>query len=338
MATIGDVARLAGVSRSTVSSVLTGRKYVSPDTRSRIEDAIAALNFTVNSRARALATARTMTLGLVVNPSDTHHVSTAALYLVSLAERARSKGYLLTIFAGDDGVREIQDAHASKVVDGFLIMEVREDDARLALVTSEQIPAVAIGMPSDTAGLDAVDFDFSGAGRLAVERLHARGATRIAFVCWPGDLYRLRATYAVRARESVESLAADLGIALDTFECASEPQELRRLLQSLLEDDSYNGLLFHNDAAAPILGELLARSPRPDLPVTGLCPAGVADEHWLPFETIDTQALGSTSAAVDLLVERLRKGGKPGTRLLLEPVIVGPHPSGRESSGARVRL
>jgi DNA-binding LacI/PurR family transcriptional regulator len=270
-----------------------------------------------------------MTLGLVVNPSDTHHVSTAALYLVSLAEQARSKGYLLTIFAGDDGVREIQSAYASKVVDGFLIMEVCEDDARLALVRSEGIPAVSIGMPSDTRDLDAVDFDFSGAGRLAVERLHALGATRVAFVCWPAALYRLRATYAVRTRKAVESLAAELGIALDTFECASEPREMRRLLQSLLDDDSYNGLVFHNDAAAPILGELLARSPRPSLPVTGLCPARVADEHWLPFETIDTRALGSTSAAVDLLVERLQKGGKPGTRLLLEPLLIAPHPSGR---------
>lgn len=330
MATIGDVARVAGVSRSTVSSVLTGRKYVSPPTRSRIEDAIATLNFTVNSRARALATSRTMALGLVVNPSDTHHVSTAALYLVSLAERARSKGYLLTIFAGDDGVREIQDAHASKVVDGFLIMEVREDDARLALVKAERIPAVAIGMPSDTRDLDAVDFDFSGAGRLAVERLHAQGATRVAFVCWPAELYRLEATYAFRAREAVETLAAELGMALETFECASEPREMQRLLTSILDDDSYNGLVFHNDAAAPILAELLARSPRPGLPVTGLCPARVSYDHWLPFETIDTRALESTWAAVDLLVDRLRKGGKPGTRLLLEPVIVGPHPSGRE--------
>lgn len=328
MATIGDVARVAGVSRSTVSSVLTGRKYVAPATRSRIEGAIEQLNFTVNSGARALATSRTMTLGLIVNPSDTQHASTLALYLISLAERARSKGYLLTIFAGQDGVREIQRAYASKVVDGFLIMEVKEDDPRIALVRDAQIPAVSIGMPADATGIDAVDFDYFGAGRLAIERLHGQGATRLAFVCWPDLLYDVKATYAVRTREAVETTASELGISLDTFECASESREMRRLLQSLLDDGSYSGLVFHNDAAAPILGELLARSPRPNFPVTGLCPARVADEHWLPFETIDTRALGSTFAAVDLLVERLQKGGTPGKRLLLEPLLVPAHPSG----------
>jgi len=66
MTTIGDVAREAGVSRSTVSSVLTGRKFVAPGTRARVEQAVEKLNFTVNSGARALATSRTMVIGVVV--------------------------------------------------------------------------------------------------------------------------------------------------------------------------------------------------------------------------------------------------------------------------------
>lgn len=328
MATIGDVAREAGVSRSTVSSVLTGRKYVSPDTRSRIETAISKLDFTVNSRARALATSRTMTLGLVIDFSDAQYVSTTALYLAALAERARDKGYFLTVLAGHDGALEIRSASASKVVDGFILMEVREDDPRVALVRAEKIPAVSLGMPSDVRNVDAVDFDYYGAGLLAIDRLHEQGSSRVAFVAWPAELYRMKTTFAMRARDAAESRAAELGITLVTFECASEPGEMKRLLQSIVEDDSYNGLVFHNDAAAPIIGELLARSSRANLPVTGLCSARVAHEHWLPFETIDTRSLESTWAAVDLLVERLQKGGEPGTRLLLAPAITGPHTTG----------
>ena len=52
MATIGDVAHEAGVARSTVSAVLTGRKLVLPDTRARVDAAIAKLDYTVNSGAR----------------------------------------------------------------------------------------------------------------------------------------------------------------------------------------------------------------------------------------------------------------------------------------------
>src|SRR5688500_15808318 len=65
MATIEDVARAAGVSRSTVSYALSGKRTISQETRTRIERAIAELGFTVNAGARALATAQTMTLGLL---------------------------------------------------------------------------------------------------------------------------------------------------------------------------------------------------------------------------------------------------------------------------------
>ena len=66
MATIGDVARRAGVSRSTVSYALSGKRSISVATRERIEQAIADLEFTPNAGARALATSQTMVLGLLL--------------------------------------------------------------------------------------------------------------------------------------------------------------------------------------------------------------------------------------------------------------------------------
>ena len=59
MVTIGDVASRAGVSRSTVSYVLSGKRSISAETRRRIEDAIRELGFTPNAGARALAQGRT---------------------------------------------------------------------------------------------------------------------------------------------------------------------------------------------------------------------------------------------------------------------------------------
>ncbi|MEO5921964.1 MAG: LacI family DNA-binding transcriptional regulator, partial [Pseudolysinimonas sp.] len=66
MVTIGDVAREAGVSRSTVSYALTGKRSISRETRDRIDEAIRLLGFTVNAGARALATSETMVLGLLL--------------------------------------------------------------------------------------------------------------------------------------------------------------------------------------------------------------------------------------------------------------------------------
>lgn len=321
MATIGDVAREAGVSRSTVSSVLTGRKYVAPHTRMRIEKAIKKLDFTVNSGARALATSRTMTLGLALSFEVTQYISTASGYIADVAERARQLGYRLTIMTGDDGAAEIRSCLASKAVDGLLLMEVVEDDSRLEVLRANDVPAVLIGMPSDTHGVDAVDFDYASGGTLAVERLHAQGASKIAFITWSPSLYAKGATYAIRARAAAEDRARELGIALDTYPCTSKPRAMQQLLNSILDDFSYDGLLFHNDAAAPILGGLLARHPRPGLSVTGLCSARVAREHWLPFETIDTRPDASTWAAVELLVKRLDGERGQKQQLLLEPLI-----------------
>ena len=66
MTTIGDVAQLAGVSRSTVSYALSGKRAISRATRERIESAIDELGYTPNAGARALATSQTMVIGLFV--------------------------------------------------------------------------------------------------------------------------------------------------------------------------------------------------------------------------------------------------------------------------------
>ena len=66
MATIEDVARRAGVARSTVSYALSGKRSISAETRHRIERAIADLGFTPNAGARALATSQTMVLGVLL--------------------------------------------------------------------------------------------------------------------------------------------------------------------------------------------------------------------------------------------------------------------------------
>jgi DNA-binding LacI/PurR family transcriptional regulator len=66
MATIDDVARAAGVSRSTVSYALSGKRPITRETRDRINAAIEQLGFTVNAGARALASSETMVLGLLL--------------------------------------------------------------------------------------------------------------------------------------------------------------------------------------------------------------------------------------------------------------------------------
>jgi len=67
MATMAQVAALAGVSISTVSHVLNGTRVVQPGTRARVEQAIQATGYRPNQVARSLATASTRTVGLAMS-------------------------------------------------------------------------------------------------------------------------------------------------------------------------------------------------------------------------------------------------------------------------------
>ena len=141
MATIGDVAREAGVARSTVSSVLTGRKVVLPETRSRIEAAIAKLDYSVNSGARALATSRTMNLGLVVRFHEAEFSPALATYIVAITDAAREHGYGMLLLTEPDGVAAIRRALAGRQVDGLILLSVVEDDPRLEPIAEADFPA-----------------------------------------------------------------------------------------------------------------------------------------------------------------------------------------------------
>ena len=92
MATIEDVARVAGVSRSTVSYALSGKRSISRETQQRIEKAIADLGFTVNAGARALATSQTMSIGLLSQFHQDEFAPAMLQYIRSVSDVARDLG------------------------------------------------------------------------------------------------------------------------------------------------------------------------------------------------------------------------------------------------------
>ena len=97
--TLNDVARRAGVSKSTVSNVVRGATPVSPVTRRRVEAAISELGYRPDEVARALKQRATRTLGLVI--TDTVNPFAASL-AQAVVRRARRDGYAVLI-ADTDG-------------------------------------------------------------------------------------------------------------------------------------------------------------------------------------------------------------------------------------------
>src|SRR3954452_14621541 len=146
MANIADVAREAGVSRSTVSSVLTGKKFVRPETRERIEEAITRLQFSVNHGARALATSRTMILGVVVQLHGGEFGPALAPFLVALSDSARAEGDDVLLVTESDQVAALHRLALERRVDGVVLLNIVDAAPRLAALAEHDLPAVLLGM------------------------------------------------------------------------------------------------------------------------------------------------------------------------------------------------
>ena len=179
MATIGDVAREAGVSRSTVSSVLTGKKFVRPQTRERIEQAIAepqllgqlwcarARDVTDDDHRRRGAVARwRVRPGAGALPVSLCPTRPAARGTTSCWSPSRTRARPST------GWRSSAASTASCCSTSSTTTLGCPRSAR------HDLPAVLLGMPRDSEGVDAVDLDFAAAARKLVRYLHERGPSR----------------------------------------------------------------------------------------------------------------------------------------------------------------
>ncbi|MFE5411127.1 LacI family DNA-binding transcriptional regulator [Microbacterium sp. NPDC056569] len=182
MATMRQVAERAGVSISTVSFIVNNTKPVSEETRARVESAMDELGFRRNVLARALATQRTRIIAIAF-PSEQHRLGPTALSIITAAAAtAADRGHSVVLWpvGYEDG--RLDEYARSGLVDGVLLMEVRADDPRIAVLERLGIPFGLIGRTRTDEELSFVDLDFEMAVRDGVEHLRSLGHREIALV------------------------------------------------------------------------------------------------------------------------------------------------------------
>ncbi|GAA3223470.1 LacI family DNA-binding transcriptional regulator [Pseudonocardia petroleophila] len=182
---MADVARLAGVSHQTVSRVVNGHPHIRPATRSRVEDAIAALGYRPNGVARALAVRRSGTIGVVSTDTALHGPATVQR---SVEEAAARAGYVATTVtireATTDELGRALDRLVRATVEGIVL--VAGSDAALLLARSADFPVPLVVAQGDlTASGSAVGVDQLQGARAATRHLIGLGHTRIAHVSGP---------------------------------------------------------------------------------------------------------------------------------------------------------
>ena len=190
--TIRDVAQEAGVAVSPVSKYLTGRPYVSDETRARIQAAIERLDFQPNGLGRALATGRSKVIGVVIASLTNPFY----LQLVEAADHEASKAGFNIFLASTDRdparERDVLAAMLDKGVDGFVLAHVASSDRALLRQAMRGRVCVFASRHFEDSEDDYVVIDGARGSVLAVDHLVALGHRRIAYVAGPSSVVQFR--------------------------------------------------------------------------------------------------------------------------------------------------
>lgn len=182
-ATIRDVAERAEVSVASVSRVLTGAGPVTPATRSKVMEAVEALQYVPHSGARSLSTSKTQTIGVIL--PDLYGEFFSEL-IRGMDVAARTLGYHLIVSSSHDDAEEASAAIRSMRgrVDGLIVLSPHLDAANLASSLAGRLPILLMN-GGDGAGRPSIVVDNHGGAVQAVEHLVATGRRRIAHISGP---------------------------------------------------------------------------------------------------------------------------------------------------------
>jgi LacI family transcriptional regulator len=189
--TITDVARVAGVSVSTVSRILNGKQDVAPATRQRVQQVIDQLGFKPHAQARGLRAGRTRNVALLFplkSPGDVSYNALEVEFILGAAAAAGRREFLFSLLTSQINQDSLFNSYRSAQVDGLVLMHIHAHDWRIELLRKTNYPFVMIGHCADNNGLNFVDLDFRIGVITAFEHLISLGHRYIAFLGLPSDM------------------------------------------------------------------------------------------------------------------------------------------------------
>ncbi|HEV2782621.1 MAG TPA: LacI family DNA-binding transcriptional regulator [Actinophytocola sp.] len=334
---IREIARRAGVSRSTVSYALSGKRPVSAATARRINEVIAELGYKPNASARALAEGRTRTLGLVIPPASRRLTDVQLGFVASVVEAAATHDLdVLLSPSGGDHDRSFERIVTGRRVDGVILMEILLEDPRVERLERSALPFVTIGHIEHPGGSWWVDVDYAALVRRCVHHLADLGHQHVVLINRSAELVAAGYGPALRSTAGFQEATRRRGLCGHVVCCADEPAAGLACFEEVrARRPEVTAAVTINEAALPGLQRALHNAgltvPR-DFSITGVIANRLAEDFHPPLTAADVPAEEMARLAVDLLVERLVNPEATPRHALLEPVI-----SLRSSTGARPR-
>lgn len=306
--TINDIARLAGVSKKTVSRVINASPFVRDDTRERIEAVIAELGYAPDPQARGLAYGHSFLIGLVYDNPNPQYVVNMQL---GLLDGMRGSGFELVVHPCDRASPTFLDDLAGfverqRLFGVVLTPSVSEDDRVAQLMREIGCSYVRVASVSLDAPEHMIETRDRLGGQEAARHLADLGHTRIAFVSGPASF---RSSH--ERRDGFEAALRERGLALAASYHAQGAYTFDSGIEcgrALLQMSTPPTAIFagNDEMAAGVLQaarQLGVRVPE-DLSLVGFDDFQIASRLWPTLTTIRTPTREIGRLAVERLIGR----------------------------------
>ncbi|WP_425434723.1 LacI family DNA-binding transcriptional regulator [Lentzea xinjiangensis] len=317
---IEEVARLAGVSKSTVSRVINGEQYVSAKARDAVHTAITHLRYSPNQAARSLAGSKANAIALIVSEQGSRVLGDpffAGMLRGVHAELAGRHVQLLLVLSQPRDHDDLLSYLASGHADGALLVSLHGDDPLPRRLHEIGLPVVACGRPLGASAVPFVDSDNFTGGLDAVRHLVSLGRTRIATVTGPRDMAAGIDRLSGWRRGLAEAELPDDLVAEADFTPESGARAMTELLDRAPDVDAV--FVAADITAVGVLQVLHARGKQvpEDVAVVGFDDSLLASTATPPLTTVrqDIEQLGRTMTW-RLLGELAGETGLPPSLLL----------------------
>lgn len=199
MVSIKDVAARAGVAISTVSNVLNGSRYVSPELKARVEVAVEELSYQVNPMGRGLKNSKTGTIGVITEDmcgvfypyvvKGINEVATARGYQLTICDTQGTYGDHTALHREHEFFQKFVAARVDGIIFASLVSKEKKSryfaEIKEMATRYKNIPLVSIERDFSDEGIDSVFFDGFSNAKLAVQHLIDCGCKKICHITGP---------------------------------------------------------------------------------------------------------------------------------------------------------
>ena len=323
--TIKDVAKVAGVSPSTVSRVISDSPQISDATKKKVYKAMKELKYEPNMIARSLASNSTKILGLILpNAEDDLFENPFFMQAMrGISVHAQKRGYYIMYAFSKNEAEElkfIKHYIRSRLVEGTILLTSRKDDKCISYLKTTGHPFVLIGRPENPTDMLWVDNDNFQAMYNVVDYLIKKGHKDIALIGGPPNLYVTRDRLdGYKKALKTHALSEDEGKIKFTEEFSCECGY--EAMMDILEYTTPSAVVTTDDLLA-FGANTAIREKNIELALVGFNNTYLAEYQRPSLTSVDINAEKLGINAAKLLIDKLENEDMPTTHYVVDTKLV----------------